>query len=342
MNRDKTKRSRAWPLGVKPVTLAKLAIGAALVIPIIAAVVAIVATAQPSFFSGYKAYARGYKSLQASAHRDLACVSCHAGRRSGAEFAAASVADFYTGIFKRPKEPAYAKMRTPSRDACLECHRYDWSDDASRTLRVPHPAHLRVVTEERDCVKCHKWVAHEEAYMERHKTMPFSGVCISFGCHVGAKPADSCKSCHHTAEGDSTAWVKAHPRAARAQGAGTCLEVCHEAKQCRLCHTTGKRPKIKGGFAVQAGFKAIQEGHTKPDWLTRHGGESLANPSRCQFCHVSVSECQDCHSRRPAFHGSTSTWLASHKKVSKDERRCLTCHEKAWCKDCHDKFKELR
>lgn len=308
---------------------------------VVAAGVGLIVTSRPAFFSGYGGLSRQYEGLLASKHQGLTCSDCHSAGGSGAVFRVASVADFYRGLAGRGKVPAYVEFDKPEREACLKCHEHDWSDEASRTILVPHPAHYRVADETRDCVPCHKWTAHDEAQEKRHKTMPFSGVCTAYGCHVGTRSEKECRFCHHTLEEDQSDWRRTHPGVVRARGANTCMDICHEPAQCRLCHTTGKKPDVEGPV-VQAGFRAIQEGHAKPDWNRRHGDEALAGEKRCLFCHVSRSECDDCHAERPAFHGSPLTWLVEHKKHSKDERRCLTCHEKPWCKDCHDEFKEHR
>ena len=88
--------------------------------------------------------------------------------------ASRSIADFYTSLVTHETRcRAFFKFAPPTREACLACHEDDWSTEATRTERIPHPAHLRVASETRDCVDCHKWTAHLETYMEKHKTMPF-------------------------------------------------------------------------------------------------------------------------------------------------------------------------
>lgn len=303
--------------------------------------VAVFLTSTPSFFSRYSGLTRNYDSLQTSAHKDLACNDCHKGKGGPVVYEAGLVGDFYRSLFGKPKEPTFTTFSKPTRDACLECHLDAWSWNAKRTTKVPHPAHMRASTEKRDCVTCHKWTAHEEAYQEKHKTMPFSGVCVSYGCHVGFKPAESCPQCHHSLQPSTVVWKTAHPKAVEEIGANACLESCHDATQCRLCHTTGKMP-VFTGLATQTGLKAIEVLHAKSDWLEQHGTQALLDQSKCLTCHVSVGECQDCHAKRPAFHGAQSTWLSAHKELAKDERRCLACHKKPWCDECHAQFKEMR
>jgi hypothetical protein len=328
------------PQGRVPLVVKLVALG--LVVVVLSAVgAALYLTSKPAFFARYRALTRRYDTLQTSVHRGLACNECHTDSKGPVVYELGLVGDFYTSLFSKPAEPAFTKMAKPPREACLECHRGAWSFDATRTAKVPHPAHLRVSTEKRDCVTCHKWTAHEEAYMEKHKSMPFSGVCATYGCHAGWKKTDECSTCHHTLRADPAEWKKIHPKAVQTIGPNACLETCHDAGQCRLCHTTGKMP-VFTGLTAQTGLKAIEALHTKSDWMEQHGTQALVDKTKCLVCHVSEGECQDCHALRPAFHGSTTTWIGAHKEPGKKKERCLACHKEQWCKDCHDQFKEMR
>ncbi|NTU71344.1 MAG: hypothetical protein HGB10_05955 [Coriobacteriia bacterium] len=330
----------ASPLGElpKPATIAVIVVVAVLVIAI---AVAVVATARATYFSGYPGLKRNYDALQTSVHQGMSCTQCHSDDRGVVVHQIALVGEFYYRLVKKPRDPRFIKIGPPKNDACLECHLEDWSDDAKKTTKVPHPAHLRVSEETRECVKCHKWTAHEEAYMEKHTSMPFSTVCASFECHVGFKQADDCKNCHHILQEAKGSWKEIHPETVREAGPNGCLESCHTSDQCRMCHTTGKRPEF-ANMSIQSGLKAIEQAHVKADWLSQHGTMALQDQSKCLLCHVSEGECQDCHSKRPAFHGPEESWLGKHKDLAKDKRRCLTCHKEPWCNECHDQFKEMR
>ena len=319
--------------------VAQIAAGLLLVV-VVAIGAAFYFTSSPAFFARYSGLARRYEGLRTSVHRDLACSDCHTDGRGPVVNRLVLMGDFYVSLFSKQGQPPLVEFAKPSRQACLDCHLGAWSYSLKRTTKVPHPAHLRVSTEKRDCVTCHKWTAHEEAYMEKHKTMPFSGVCVSYGCHVGFKPAGECTTCHHTL-GPAKEWQKDHPQAVRTLGGNGCLEKCHEVQQCQLCHTTGKRPVFKG-LTAQSGTKAIEVLHAKSDWLQQHGTQALKDKAKCLLCHISEGECRDCHALRPAFHGSTNTWIGAHKVPGKDKARCLACHKESWCKACHDQFKEMR
>ncbi len=329
------------PLKGAPRRALLLGLGVVTGVVVLALAVALVATARPAFLGGYSDLKMNYTTLQASEHAELTCDQCHRDRRGPLVYEAALVGDFYRGVFGKPDTPVFVKMSRPDRGACLACHEHAWSDNIERTVAIPHPAHLRVAEETRDCVECHKWTGHEEEYLEEHKEMPFSAVCASFGCHVGTQPEGSCGNCHHSLQEEGVEWRLVHKRIVQENGPNACLESCHKADQCRMCHTTGKRPDFPTDGASTA-VKAIEREHVKKDWMEMHGTYALEDEATCFACHVSVGECEDCHADRPKFHGLKSTWLARHKEFSEDERRCLTCHEKPWCEECHAKFKEMR
>ena len=312
----------------------------AFVLSVVAIVVALYFTASPGFFSRYPSYQRSVSTLQTSGHKGMACGECHAVSATGVGYRIALVGDFYAGLFGRPDQPMFVKMAPPTREACLKCHSQDWSMDSKKTSKVPHPAHLRVISETRECNTCHRWVGHEETYMQQHKGMPFSTVCASFPCHVGFKPAADCRNCHHQLQQSLGVWKDTHPQVVRAVGANGCLEQCHKADQCRTCHTTGKTPVLPGTINAST-VSAIEQAHVKSNWLTQHGTFALQDQSKCLTCHVTLGECQDCHSKRPAFHGTDNTaWIGTQhgKSAAPNPRRCYECHNKAQCVDCHEQF----
>jgi hypothetical protein len=318
-------------------------VGAVLGVAILAAaIVGVAFTLQATFFTRFHSIATRKSTLQASAHRDIPCIACHAGKAGTFGFEAAAVGDFYGSLITTPAVLRFVTFAPPTSDACLECHRYDWSRESSRTAKVPHPAHLRVYSETRECVTCHRWTSHEEAYQTFHTSMPFSVVCASFECHVGTKARSDCVNCHHVLQEGQGGWRLNHPKTVAAAGPNGCLENCHKADQCRECHTTGKATSLPSSTAT-ASVTAVEVLHVKADWVpTAHGPVALKDPNVCKTCHISEGECQDCHSQRPAFHGPQSTWLKNHQTLGTTPNlpRCLTCHQQAWCDACHAQFKQ--
>jgi len=304
--------------------------------------IALYSTSQPSFFARYGSLEYRYDTLKGSFHKNLACSDCHSDKRGPIAYRLALVGDFYASLLTKQRMPIFTKIDQPTRAACLNCHKLDWSMYAARTKKVPHPAHLKVMSEPRDCVSCHRWTAHEEGYMLKHKTMPFSGLCVAYGCHSGWKSTEQCDKCHHVLHSTPGEWKKQHPKTVNAMGANGCVERCHTAEQCVVCHTTGKTPKFTG-LEAKSGLEDIQTEHVKKNWLDTHGLLALKDKSKCLQCHVSEDECKDCHQFRPAFHGPSTTWLARHKEFAKKNRAaCLACHKASWCKNCHAQFKETR
>lgn len=326
---------RSW---VWPVLIGIAAVGVVVLLAVLAFGTALWATSSPTYFKGYHDLVRRYGTLETSAHKDLACADCHSDSRTAIGYRLGLIGDFYAGLFSKSRMPLFTKFEPPTRDACMKCHSLDWSIYAERTAKVPHPAHLKVQTETRDCVGCHRWTAHEEDYMQRHKSMPFSGVCAAYGCHAGYKSKASCGTCHHSLSATPVVWRQSHPDTVRVIGPNACLERCHTGDQCRLCHTTGKVP-VFTGLQTRTGLEYIQTQHAKANWVQKHGAIALADKGKCLECHVSQRECEDCHSQRPAFHGSTKTWVGKHKNYATNPARCYECHAASWCKKCHQLFK---
>lgn len=322
---------------------ALIPVAATLIVVVTAGIgVPLAVTSTPQFFSRYHLLQRRYVNLQGSAHEGIGCRACHqtAALRNGAEL----IAEFYSSFTTTSTTPDYFRFGPPTNDACLKCHAADWSTATTRTDKIPHPAHLRVASETRRCVGCHKWTAHYEPYIEKHKTMPFSGVCVAYGCHVGTKATTQCFDCHHVLRQSSTPWVKEHRVVAKERGQNPCLEQCHKVAECQQCHTTGVKPKFTG-LKIETGEPAIEKLHVLPAWTPRyHGPQALKNRTACLRCHQTQAECTECHLQRPAFHGSVETWIGRHSKSAKkvDDPRCTACHKKAWCADCHRQFKEMR
>lgn len=319
---------------------------AAAVLALVAASIAAIAiplaaTSTPEFFSRYHLLERRYVNLEDSAHEGIGCRACH--ETQATANAVALVGDFYTSLVSAGPTPEYFTFQPPTNDACLQCHADDWGADSVRTDRIPHPAHLRVQAETRSCAGCHKWTAHFEPYLDQHKEMPFSGVCVAYGCHVGTKSTEECYDCHHVLHEASDVWRTEHPAVARKTGQNACVEACHTVDECQMCHTTGERPVFKGR-PIETSMRSIEELHVREDWTELyHGAEALAGRDRCLLCHQSQGECDECHLQRPAFHGPTSSWIGRHADQSTDvdDPRCLECHKRQWCVDCHEQFKEM-
>jgi len=295
---------------------------------------------QESVFARISGFEDNYAALQESRHADARCTDCHVDERGPVVFAVALAVDYYRSFFVEVADSSLVRIERPKREACLRCHEHDWAFNAERRLAIPHPAHLRVSEETRECVDCHKWTAHMEYQLEAHARMPLSGVCAASGCHAGWRSSDSCADCHHVLLEQPVAWTKEHPQVVLASGAGGCLELCHDAPQCRQCHTTGESPFT--GELARTVRSELETLHTRSDWVVQHGLRALDDQNECRSCHISTGECQNCHSQRPASHGPEDMWIAAHPDAVTRDDQCVTCHDQQTCDYCHDLFKEGR
>ncbi|MGB4593552.1 MAG: NapC/NirT family cytochrome c [Coriobacteriia bacterium] len=333
---------RVWPWSWTRIS--RVVVLTAVVVVIVSALavaIPLVQTATPEFFARYHLLERRYVNLSNSAHEGIGCRACH--ETQPVANGLALIGDYYTSFVKTSQTPRYFTFGPPSNTACLACHEDDWSTAVTRTDKIPHPAHQRVASETRDCVGCHKWTAHFETYMDKHKSMPFSGVCVAYGCHVGTKTTDECFDCHHVLHESAEQWKTEHVKVVQKRGESVCLEACHTVGQCQQCHTTGVKPEFTG-LKIEIGMKSIEALHVKSDWTEKyHGAEALKDRSRCLLCHQSEGECDECHLQRPAFHGSTVSWIGRHSKYTTkvDDPACIECHKQTWCAECHDQFKEM-
>lgn len=337
---EQPRRSQLKMLREKKISWRIVAAVAGALVVLGAVAVPLYATSDPAFYGRYQRYADRYKAWTTSSHKNVACAQCHVGATGALSRNASLIGEYYR---VRPKalRPVMATLPPASAAGCRSCHKNERAFDVKRLMQVPHPAHPDLAKETRDCIKCHKWVAHSEKYQKKHKKMPFTGICTSFGCHAGTKTRSECRFCHHSQAYKPAAWRNIHAKIVDKRGQNNCLDYCHKAAQCRTCHETGKNPFEEKGNAPKQ-LTGLIARHSAPNWDQVHGKEAQADKERCFYCHGSAEACKDCHSRRPAFHGPKSTWLGRHQKIGKNKARCLACHVQKDCNDCHRVFKEGR
>jgi hypothetical protein len=102
-----------------------------------------------------------------------------------------------------------------------------------------------------------------------------------------------------------------------------CLEACHDDEQasaeCVDCHTR----------------KQVPDNHLDEDWLQVHA--ERVDEIDCGECHAwSPDYCAECHSERPPSH--VGNWKNDHQfpALERGEDGCMTCHDEAFCLECHD------
>ena len=177
----------------------------------------------------------------------------------------------------------------------------------SQLIQGPDTTNLLSTPDRDACQKCHT----------SYRQVSSNGdLLIPHRAHVEVLEID-CATCHedlvHTAN-------EAGYNAPTMIG---CLENCHDGEQasaeCTDCHTR----------------KHVPDDHKRDDWLEVHAGHS--EEIDCDECHGwSPDYCADCHAERPASHAGN--WKKDHQypALERGETPCRTCHDEAFCKDCHD------
>lgn len=282
------------------------------------------------------------------AHRELACLECHARAESSGH-----AADDLMPNEKTCARCHAADVRpaTPSASTCGKCHQPLGSRGVpvARLQRPPpdlhfsHRAHLLRGTA---CARCH-------GDARGQPVLPSMEKCLE--CHR-AQQANSCRGCHvaeptgrlKTRRAGSplkplgplmgmahdTDWMVRH----RWVGAdrGEVCATCHEERDCVRCHDGRMRPRT------------IHPG----DYLRLHSQDARRGTTRCQSCHSVQSFCGECHSRMglanfaprelrtsKAVHPPASVWSRGATRHAAEARRglanCTSCHAEQDCIACH-------
>jgi hypothetical protein len=141
---------------------------------------------------------------------------------------------------------------------------------------------------------------------------------------------------------------------------------CHTRERCVSCHVDTERDAIA---AIPAAPPEMElppsvahyfepKTHLEGQWLTLHGAE--ASRVQCATCHTS-NDCVSCHvqpvpdavrtlpsrdavtapgvqvvARAPESHGNAFFMQAHSVLASAGDATCATCHQEAFCVDCHD------
>ena len=323
----------------------------------VAVAVPLVATSTPEFFSRYHLLEpplREPRGLGARGHR----LPRRATRRSRSPNGVALIADFYTSLVTTETRcRRTSSSRRPRREACLAVPRGRLEHRRRRApTRIPHPAHLRVASETRDCVDCHKWTAHLETYMDKHKKMPFSGVCVAYGCHVGTKTTEQCFDCHHVLHETADAVEDGAPAGRRRPPARTpASSRATRSSSASSATRPARRPKFTGlpdrgrhegdrEAARQAGLDAAAT--TAP--------RRSRTRQKCLLCHQSEGECDECHlqppgvprrDRRPGSAGTASspkTWTtrAASRATRSRAATSATSSSRRWSR-CRPRLRQV-
>lgn len=177
----------------------------------------------------------------------------------------------------------------------------------SQLIEGPSSTNLLRVPDRQACQKCHT----------SYRQVSSSGdLLIPHRAHVEVLKVN-CPVCHKNLV------HSANTRGYNSPEMTMCLSKCHDGNQatsaCAKCHTR----------------KNVPDSHRRKDWLATHS--AMTETIDCGQCHAwSPDYCKECHAKRPKSH--VGNWKKNHKVVAKQrgEKGCLTCHDKKFCKSCHD------
>lgn len=212
----------------------------------------------------------------------------------------------------------HTNSRQLAKEECIACH----GDKKSSELTL-HRLHLTSeLLPGLQCNDCHRSISLEERTNEFAARLVDVSFCKQ--CHSpfpGLEPNSpmtptdfevECTTCH---TGKSAFKHQEHY-----------LSHVIAPKECKGCH---------GGRVLPWPAR-----HESPSWLEDHGLEALnaeGGEEECFVCHEGQFRfCEKCHEDKPPSHKPREAWLRDHSGIAQDDtRKCFTCHEPDFCKECH-------
>ena len=150
-------------------------------------------------------------------------------------------------------------------------------------------------------------------------------------------PSFSLASSQHAQKPDTTTHkVQVHPPAfARSHGGvassgqSQCTN-CHAQRFCTDCHV---------------GELAGRRYHPS-NFVSSHPAKAYGRDTECSSCHTTEAFCRSCHKqvgvaaksgvRSTVYHNAQPFWLLEHGRAARqDLTNCTTCHQQAYCLQCH-------
>lgn len=149
---------------------------------------------QPSFCNRCHEMKKDFSTWEASAHRNINCLSCHVEPGLVHLFidkikASKSLYYHLTGRYEKPINKENELASEISSESCLQCHTLERQMSYSSGLKMNHAAHMKIRMR---CSECHNRVAHELSSYQNLATM---GSCQE-RCHNGKALSNDCSLCH--------------------------------------------------------------------------------------------------------------------------------------------------
>jgi len=213
----------------------------------------------------------------------------------------------------------------PDHEDCVNCHEVD-NEEECNTCHIDEIyepliqtkselifSHKDHISDELDCVNCHKDFASIDYSAEAEQKTPPMELCVT--CHSPEETAPGfCESCHISTvnlvpQNHMTAnFIKGHKFLAESFDAN-CM-MCHNNSTCDECHISTTtitenntaddfyQPYMPSQGIDGTKQQVIQRVH-ELDYRYIHGIDANSNISDCQTCHQIESFCASCHASEP-------------------------------------------
>lgn len=259
-----------------PSRMKRLLSGAVIVVfvaLVLALVIPVYSTLQPSYYSRYPQLKVRMDNWRTSTHARIPCSGCHVnpGIAGLAAFAVRAIPAFYSQLIYGPGPTNL--LQVPGRAACQKCHTGYRQVSASGDLLIPHRAHVEVLKV--NCPVCHKNLVH--SLNTQGFNSPEMTTCLS-ECHDGKKATTVCSKCHTRKNVPDSHrrkdWLLVHNTMVGTIDCGQCHAWSPDF--CKQCHS--QRPKSHA-----ANWKYDHQFRVKQ--LGDKGCMTCHDRTFCQQCH---------------------------------------------------------
>lgn len=247
------------------------------------------------------------RTLEASAHHEVACVDCHVGKKPADRlvYKANLVKEAYSH-FVGPPDPIVQTTFIPD-EACLSCHEDDLAITPSGDLIVAHEQHI---DEQIPCITCHSGVAH--AKIAERGLINASDLDYWIDGNIDKLVTEeyvstnmgTCIECHVKVNNGERPWED---------------ELYSLPDKSHYYNNEQNKPddssaKINNKFETEE--LSVQEKVFKS--ISKQRGEDVAISMSCQTCHDEISF--------PDYH-KQNNWDENHGDLAKEKLdECLDCH----------------
>lgn len=266
----------------------------------------------------------GVKSCTAC-HATKFCVDCHTGRK-------VYPASHDQGNWTKPKFPGAltafgSKPAAPAAKHAL---------DAQKSMESCEVCHGPGGTKAKFCESCHKVDLPHAAEFKTNHVSSKKNPKPCTQCHAWR---ELCSNCHHVGASLTKSWTTVHGPAVNKNGAGTCVEKCHQKDDCVKCHTSRK--------VVPASHKPAKFVRDRSSKDAIHTELFKKDANICTYCHAGEAAalpnskfCKGCHKlEMPHKLNDADKQKFPHKdaftKKEYTKKQCENCHTTTMCDSCH-------